>query len=1184
MENNREIRVFLSSTFLDMDAERDYLLKFVFPRIRQQCAQRGVGFTEIDLRWGITEAASKNGMTIEICLSEIERCRDYPPFFIGFLGERYGWAPKQSDLQAYWQQHGETRYSARIHDALEQAISVTELEMRFGVLDRSDSAVFDNAAFFLRDSALSNTLAAAVPPAQGLDFFDDGGGKLAALKNDLRASGRVEIDGYQHIAEFGERVYDLLFQGLDARYPVGDVPTPADTNAQTHARYAVFRRQGYVPVTAVREIVRAEVAQQLGAENAPRRLLYLTGPSGSGKSAFLANLAQWLPSQFSNAFIYDRYCGADNGQDINFWCDLLLEKISLGASVHHRRFANDNIRWKSLMQALEDMPRRDPVIILIDAIDRLDQPEHALRVLAAQPWPAGIVVIVSGLPREAQEGSYTDVPLAPLSIDLCKDIIGAFTGNYRKALPEHLIAHLANAVVDKPVLFLRMVLEDLRVHSKNDTLHYDLDRILDCMTAETLFSHFLERWDRDYAAPGHPALASELVALLAASREGLDEVELADLLAIGADPVSTETMAPRLPSLLLQPALLALRPYLMRNDGRETLMHDALVRAVPLPQIAQMRRRIAAYFSFPTPRAVAERIFQQMHLAAGQAEHRADGALYLALSPLDDILMLRARDRVVVRDALGLLGGRAATDDGLAARLGDAWAGQLDGTCSATKASQANAWLLALLDWAYRSCALPLARQLLAVRRRTSAQAPAELAVSLSNLGMLYLHLGNQQDAEILLVEALALNRAANDTDIVFNLRNLSSLYLAQGRLAEAELLAKESLVFRRRFLANKAREFATDLQNLGVICIHQGQLAQACAYIEEARDVLVGALPAGHEAMAACLNNLGEVYRRLDEPEKAYGALKEALAIRRDCLPAGHPQIAGVLNNMGALCQQYRQWDQAMQLFTEAFEILSVALPGMHPDIASCLNNLASVCNALEAFDDAEVLYTKALEITREVVPAGHPDLAGSLNNLGVLYLRQRRCDEAEPLLLEAFEILRAALPTGHPATATCYETLTALYRTTGDTAKLRRLQSPSAPVPPPPVAEALDTSSSFSESMTRMCTKMADMMFNRAPAGSTGDQLDGAHGEFGLVASNPVPCRGIADYHAYFRALRTADGRAVHYVRIGSVNNAVSASPIDVYEVSDGNGTSLAKLFLSAYARRTSRKAPTGFVLDAA
>lgn len=94
----REIRVFLSSTFRDMDAERTHLVKEVFPKVRAVCQARQVGFTEIDLRWGVTEEESKNGATVEIRLKEIDRCRDFPPFFIGFLGERYGWLPSHDEF------------------------------------------------------------------------------------------------------------------------------------------------------------------------------------------------------------------------------------------------------------------------------------------------------------------------------------------------------------------------------------------------------------------------------------------------------------------------------------------------------------------------------------------------------------------------------------------------------------------------------------------------------------------------------------------------------------------------------------------------------------------------------------------------------------------------------------------------------------------------------------------------------------------------------------------------------------------------------------------------------------------------------------------------------------------------------------------------------------------------------
>ena len=45
------MRVFISSTFRDMNAEREELGKFIFPELRRYCREREVEFVEVDLRW-----------------------------------------------------------------------------------------------------------------------------------------------------------------------------------------------------------------------------------------------------------------------------------------------------------------------------------------------------------------------------------------------------------------------------------------------------------------------------------------------------------------------------------------------------------------------------------------------------------------------------------------------------------------------------------------------------------------------------------------------------------------------------------------------------------------------------------------------------------------------------------------------------------------------------------------------------------------------------------------------------------------------------------------------------------------------------------------------------------------------------------------------------------------------------
>src|SRR5262245_55233748 len=85
--SGQTIRVFVSSTFRDMHAERDALNRRVCPELRRRCQARGAEFVGLDLRWGVTEDEIQREGTLAICLQEIAQCR---PFFPCLLGERFG--------------------------------------------------------------------------------------------------------------------------------------------------------------------------------------------------------------------------------------------------------------------------------------------------------------------------------------------------------------------------------------------------------------------------------------------------------------------------------------------------------------------------------------------------------------------------------------------------------------------------------------------------------------------------------------------------------------------------------------------------------------------------------------------------------------------------------------------------------------------------------------------------------------------------------------------------------------------------------------------------------------------------------------------------------------------------------------------------------------------------------------
>lgn len=90
------VKVFLSSTFRDMNAERDVLIKNVFPRVQEEASKYDITICPVDLRWGVTEEQAKRGEVVERCLDAIEEAR---PYFIGLLGKRYGWIPTPSHIR-----------------------------------------------------------------------------------------------------------------------------------------------------------------------------------------------------------------------------------------------------------------------------------------------------------------------------------------------------------------------------------------------------------------------------------------------------------------------------------------------------------------------------------------------------------------------------------------------------------------------------------------------------------------------------------------------------------------------------------------------------------------------------------------------------------------------------------------------------------------------------------------------------------------------------------------------------------------------------------------------------------------------------------------------------------------------------------------------------------------------------
>ncbi|MFA5576606.1 MAG: DUF4062 domain-containing protein [Tissierellaceae bacterium] len=139
------ISIFVSSTFKDMQAERDMLNIYVLPEIREHMRAYGEEVSFIDLRWGINtealEGEESSRKILSVCLDEIDKSK---PYFIAFLGDRYGWIPEESLIKnALKEKDGELSYLAV------DKKSVTALEIEYGALH--DLGLIDHCLFYFRE-------------------------------------------------------------------------------------------------------------------------------------------------------------------------------------------------------------------------------------------------------------------------------------------------------------------------------------------------------------------------------------------------------------------------------------------------------------------------------------------------------------------------------------------------------------------------------------------------------------------------------------------------------------------------------------------------------------------------------------------------------------------------------------------------------------------------------------------------------------------------------------------------------------------------------------------------------------------------------------------------------------------------------------------------------------------------
>jgi len=544
-ESRKTVRVFISSTFRDMHAERNHLVKVVFPALRERLAPYGIDLYDIDLRWGVDPRQSDMGLALGPCLRLIDDCR---PFFVGILGQRYGELP--SNIPA-------ALISEKKWLAQHPRASFTELEIRHAVFETNQA---DNSAYFyFRDPAALETAPPDVRSAIYEETDTASVDALAKLKAEIISAGFPVLTGYpatwnarlfdevnqiqgkfDDLQDFGAKVLEDLWQGLCRRFHLPD--QPVDSREATGQ---------YNPDRAVNDELEFYLRERIGRDEDHQRLLQyladdttkpilLVGPCGAGKSAVLSRLALECDREHTNVTIH-----FVNANVSSFPLDELLRHIlaevlpPAGAPATVSRTTDDLARevYQRLSQPLTGQRH----VLLIDAGDQLalSGRRDGLRWLPPQ-LGAGCKLILTcrdqsdpagdRILAQAAELGVRRIDLDPLSEPDRAEITKRFFYLSGKELDDEDLRQLVAIPATGNPLFLRLALEEVRQLGSSSAVQERITRLASHMAGKqdnreslgSLFDGLLQRLAADF---GHQ-LTHGVLGLLVSYRDWVPEAEL----------------------------------------------------------------------------------------------------------------------------------------------------------------------------------------------------------------------------------------------------------------------------------------------------------------------------------------------------------------------------------------------------------------------------------------------------------------------------------------------------------------------------------------------------------------------------------------------------------------------------------------------------------------------------------
>ena len=1001
---NRQIRVFISSTFRDMLAERDYLIHYVFPALKKYCAERDVTFTEIDLRWGIDEKLAEQGKVAEVCLQEIENTH---PFFIGLLGERYGWIPTKNELNL----HVKERYPWIKQDLLD-SLSITEVEMQYGVL-RSKEEI--NAYFFLRSTEMKT-------PAKFKEKPDSKKArKLSRLKSEICSQNKYPVSKYTSVVDLGKQVEAHFKALVDRLYPRGILLTWEKEHIQQKA-FLRSHTNAYIPMQDYFDRLDRFIS---GHTNT----LVIAGESGMGKSALIANWIARSESKQYGHLVYHFIGKSDSESNYTKITRQLIDEIKSAYGlidedkdvvVGLKISLSPDRKKDELGKLLVSVADKGLLLIVLDGVNQLDDQAKLLNWLP--DFPPNVKVIYTTTPADSTMEVFTHrrydlFLLQTLGLEEREKLIVDYLKIFSKSLLPEQVKRIAADKENENLLVLRTLLDELRVFGVYEEIDNQINHYLNASSVSHFFQLMLERIEKVYHV-NDIDYVKNVLSLLAVSRAGLFETEIMEIAEVA--PLYWVSLYNAISGhLAVKNGLVAFAHQHLRDAVWDKYLSDRNVEK-------EQRGKIVDYISGQkeqTNRDYEEWVYQL-----------DKQGLYGALHDL--LLNPNVFECLYVKDEYEL--GRywktlVETDRNKYSLEKYLVADTQNLTKDAKRHLFNNLGVFINSNFSDPLLALKCLHKSLTIVEETLGENHPEIATLCSNMGLMYNEIGDYSKALEFLQKAQGIP-GVNSTIIYIN---LGVLHNSKRDYPQALEYFQKAIDIQKETLSENHPDMATSYSNIGTVYIALKDYAKALEYHQKAWDIRKKMFGENHPATASSYHKIGGIYGHAKNPVRALEFYQKALTIREKTL-GSHLDTASSYHNAGESYFIIDEYEKALVCFQQALKIRKEILGENHLDTAISYHKVGHMYYALR--DDRKSLeyHQKSLAIKINILGENHIKTANIYHNIGEVYLSMESYAESLAYFRKALTIKIEAFGESHNSVAYSYERMICVYESMNDNQNL--------------------------------------------------------------------------------------------------------------------------------------------------